>query len=133
MFSHITLGTNDITRASAFYRPVMATLGLSEPFKIPNSIVFGDLAGPKIFIGVPFDRGAASHGNGEHVALLAPDRAAVDAFHAAALANGGSCEGAPGLRPHYHAHYYAAYVRDPDGNKLQAVCHRRMADGDAAD
>ena len=125
MFSHITLGSNDIDRARRFYEPVMATLGLSEPFAMPGGMVFGTLAGAKLFIGPPFDRGVASHGNGQHAALLAPDRAAVDAFHAAALAHGGICEGAPGLRPHYHAHYYAAYVRDPDGNKLQAVCHRR--------
>jgi catechol 2,3-dioxygenase-like lactoylglutathione lyase family enzyme len=71
----------------------------------------------------PFDKATASPGNGNHVAFLAPNRAAVDAFHAAALDNGGSDEGAPGLRPHYHANYYGAYVRDPDGNKIQAVCH----------
>ncbi len=133
MFSHVTLGTNDIERARAFYRAVMPMLGLSEPFELPGSIVFGDMAGAKIFIGAPFDRGLASHGNGEHIAFLAPDRAAVDAFYAAALANGGQSEGEPGLRPHYHANYYAAYIRDPDGNKLQAVCHRRYdtADGPA--
>jgi len=125
MFSHVTLGTNDIAGARRFYRAVMPVLGFSEPFEMPGGIVFGDLAGPKIFIGPPFDGAPASHGNGEHVAFLAPDRAAVDAFHAAAIAHGGRCEGAPGLRLQYHAHYYAAYVRDPDGNKLQAVCHRR--------
>ena len=124
MFSHVTLGTNDIERAKRFYIPVMAALGIEQPFELPRAgIVFGELAGLKLFIGAPFDGGAASHGNGEHVAFLAKDRAAVDAFHAAALANGGSDEGAPGLRPHYHANYYGAYVRDPDGNKLQAVCH----------
>ncbi|MFX8031943.1 VOC family protein, partial [Acinetobacter baumannii] len=91
-------------------------------FQLDGAIVFGTLDGPKLFIVRPFDGGAPAPGNGPHAALLAPNRAAVDAFHAAALANGGSCEGTPGLRPHYHAHYYAAYVRDPDGNKLQAVC-----------
>jgi len=58
------------------------------------------------------------------VAFLAADRAMVDAFHAVALAHGGTDEGVPGLRPQYHPNYYGAYVRDPDGNKLQAVCHR---------
>ncbi|OYY89717.1 MAG: lactoylglutathione lyase [Sphingomonas sp. 28-66-16] len=125
MFSHLTLGTNDLDRAGHFYRPVMAALGVTEPFDMPGAIVFGSLTGPKLFIVTPFDGAAASQGNGTHAAFLAPDRAAVDAFHAAALAHGGSDEGAPGLRPHYHAHYYGAYVRDPDGNKLQAVCHRR--------
>ena len=69
----------------------------------------------------PFDGGPASAGNGQMVALLAPSRAAVGRCHALALAHGGSCEGAPGLRPEYHADYYGAYFRDPDGNKL-CVC-----------
>jgi catechol 2,3-dioxygenase-like lactoylglutathione lyase family enzyme len=60
---------------------------------------------------------------GGHIALAAPDRAAVDAFHEAAMAAGGTDNGAPGLREHYHPTYYAAYVRDPDGNNLEAVCH----------
>ena len=128
MFSHITLGTNDLERARRFYEPVMATLGVDQPFKLPATLVFGELAGLKLFIVSPFDGGEAKPGNGPHAAFLAPDRSAVDAFHAAALAHGGTDEGAPGLRPHYHANYYGAYVRDPDGNKLQAVCHRRSID-----
>src|SRR4051812_14801519 len=128
MFSHITLGTNDLDRARRFYEPVMATLGIEQPFKLPATLVFGELAGLKLFIVSPFDGGEAKPGNGPHAAFLAPDRAAVHAFHAAALAHGGTDEGAPGLRPHYHANYYGAYVRDPDGNKLQAVCHRRSND-----
>jgi len=131
MFSHITLGTNDLERARRFYEPVMATLGIDQPFKLPDTLVFGELAGLKLFIVSPFDGGAAQAGNGPHAAFLAPDRRAVDAFHAAALASGGTDEGAPGLRPRYHAHYYGAYVRDPDGNKLQAVCHRRHDDAAA--
>lgn len=125
MFSHMTLGTNDLDRARRFYEPVMATLGIAQPFAFPGTLVFGELAGAKLFIVSPFDGGAASHGNGTHAAFLATDRAAVEAFHVAALAHGGSDEGAPGLRPQYHANYYGAYVRDPDGNKLQAVCHRK--------
>lgn len=125
MFSHVTLGSNDLNRARRFYAPVMAALGLSEPFQAPNLIVYGDMTGPKLFVVTPFDGGEATVGNGTHVALLAASRAIVDAFHSAALANGGSDEGAPGLRPHYHPNYYGAYVRDPDGNKLQAVCHSR--------
>jgi catechol 2,3-dioxygenase-like lactoylglutathione lyase family enzyme len=128
MFSHITLGTNDLERSRRFYEPVMATLGVEQPFKLPGTLVFGELAGLKLFILSPFDDGTASQGNGQHAAFLAPTRETVDAFHATALANGGVDEGAPGPRPHYHAHYYGAYVRDPDGNKLQAVCHRRPDD-----
>jgi catechol 2,3-dioxygenase-like lactoylglutathione lyase family enzyme len=128
VFSHITFGTDDIERARRFYEPVMATLGVEQPFELPGTLVFGELAGLKLFIVSPFDGGGAHPGNGPHSAFLASDRAAVDAFHAAALVHGGTDEGAPGLRPHYHAHYYGAYVRDPDGNKLQAVCHRRVDD-----
>jgi catechol 2,3-dioxygenase-like lactoylglutathione lyase family enzyme len=127
MLSHVTLGTNDLERARAFYDPVMAALGLEAPFALPGTLVYGTLTGPKLFVVSPFDGGPATVGNGTHAAFLAASRADVDAFHAAALASGGSDEGAPGLRPHYHAHYYGAYVRDPDGNKLQAVCHSAKA------
>lgn len=124
MFSHVTLGSGDLERSRGFYVPVMATLGIGQPFALPGSLVFGDMMGEKLFIGAPFDGAAASSGNGVHVAFVAPDRAAVDAFYTAALAHGGTDEGAPGPRPRYHANYYGTYVRDPDGNKLQAVCHR---------
>lgn len=77
----------------------------------------------RLWVVTPFNREAATIGNGSMVALEAESRAAVDAFHAAALAGGGTDEGAPGLRP-FHANFYAAYVRDPDGNKLSAVCER---------
>ena len=123
MYSHTTLGIDDIDRARAFYEPVMATLGITQPFERPGSLFFGEMIGPKLVLLKPFDGGPVTSGNGTHVAFLASNRAAVDAFHAAALANGGTDEGAPGLRPHYHPNYYGAYVRDPDGNKLQAVCH----------
>ena len=123
MFSHVTLGTNDWQRARPFWIAVMDVLGHPVMFEREDRIAFGLPAGPKTFIGPPFDRQEARAGNGVHVAYIAADRATVDAFHAAALKHGGSDEGAPGLRPHYHSNYYGAYVRDPDGNKLQAVCH----------
>jgi catechol 2,3-dioxygenase-like lactoylglutathione lyase family enzyme len=123
MFSHITLGTNDFQQARPFWLAVMKVLGHPVLFEREGGIAFGLPAGPKTFVGAPFDGREAVSGNGVHVAYLVGDRSTVDAFHAAALAHGGSDEGAPGLRPHYHPNYYGAYVRDPDGNKLQAVCH----------
>jgi len=123
MFSHVTLGTNDWQRARPFWVAVMQVLGHPVMFDREGGMAFGLPTGPKTFIGPAFDGNEARPGNGVHIAYLVKDRATVDAFHAAALANGGSDEGAPGLRPHYHPNYYGAYVRDPDGNKLQAVCH----------
>lgn len=123
MFSHITLGTADWPRARPFWIAVMDVLGHPVLFERESGIAFGLPTGPKTFVGPPFDGNAPRPGNGVHVAYIVKDRASVDAFHAAALAHGGSDEGAPGLRPHYHPNYYGAYVRDPDGNKLQAVCH----------
>ena len=124
MFSHVTLGTNDWARARPFWRAVMETLSIPVMFEYEGGIAYGEPTGPKLFVGPPFDGKPATNGNGTHVAFIAQSRAAVDAFYKAAMTNGGSDEGPPGLRPHYHPNYYGAYVRDPDGNKIQAVCHR---------
>lgn len=124
MFSHVTVGTNDFARSLAFYDKVMAVLGHKQLFCIEGAAAYGqDMKGPKTWLLYPFDKAAAVPGNGMHIAYLAKDRATVDAFHAAALEMGGTSEGEPGLRTHYHPNYYGAYVRDLDGNKLQAVCH----------
>lgn len=123
--SHITLGTNDPVRANAFYDAVLAVLGFKrrdEPDD-PAAAYFPPQRWPVIYIYRPFDGGPATYGNGTHIALNAETREQVRQFHALALQHGGSDEGQPGLRPHYGEHYYAAYVRDPDGNKLQAVCY----------
>lgn len=124
MYSHVTVGTNDMARARDFYGPVMAALEKKSFTEGENHTGYGEAGGAQFWVLSPFDGKPASVGNGSHVAFLAATRAMVDAFHAAALANGGVDEGAPGPRPHYHPNYYGAYVRDPDGNKLQAVCHR---------
>lgn len=124
MYSHATLGTNDPDRAVAFYDAVMAVLGHPQFMRRADGAAYGSWTGEKFFIGPAFDGAPATAGNGTHLAFIVDDRAKVDAFYAAALANGGADEGAPGPRPQYHANYYGAYVRDPDGNKLQAVCHR---------
>ena len=126
MYSHVTFGTNNLARAEKFYDAVMAALGHPVLFKAPpNAISYGTPTGEKLFVLTPFDQKEARPGNGVHAAFKVESRAVVDAFHAAALASGGSDEGAPGSRPHYHPNYYGAYVRDPDGNKIQAVCHRK--------
>lgn len=127
MYSHVTVGTNDIERAMRFYDAVLAPLGLERHKTFRIALGYA----PKGFSGInapfwilrPYDGKAASAGNGPMAAFAADTRAAVDAFHAAALTNGGSDEGAPGIRTHYHPNYYGAYVRDPEGNKLCAVCH----------
>ncbi|WP_374981834.1 VOC family protein [Pseudomonas solani] len=128
MLSHVCIGTNDFTRALAFYTPLMEALRLPQKFCDPSRPWAGwmpaDAPRPLLVLGAPFDGEAATVGNGQMVALLAPDRASVDRCHALALANGGQCEGAPSLRPHYHPDYYGAYFRDPDGNKLCVCCHR---------
>ncbi len=136
MISHLTAGTDDVDRARAFYGALLRPLGLEVLARFPNLTVYAAAGGSRPWFRVtrPFDGGPASAGNGSHVAFLAPDRGAVDAFHAAGLAAGGRDEGAPGLRRRYAPDYYAAYLRDPDGNKLQAVHYgrgRSMAPGQA--
>lgn len=125
MFSHVTIGSNDPDQAAAFYDAVLGALQIPQLFKFDGLVAYGELSGPKTFILRPFDGDAAAAGNGNHVAFLASSRSQVDAFHAKALEMGGSNEGAPGLRTHDHPHYYGAYIRDPEGNKLQAVCHSK--------
>ena len=131
MLSHTFLGTNDPDRARAFYAPIMAALGWQRRLSanLPHLTIWkpAETSRPLFVVGPPFDGGLAAAGNGQMVALLAPDRQTVDSVHAMALSGGATCEGEPGLRPHYHANYYGAYFRDPDGNKLCIVCH------DAAD
>ncbi len=126
MFSHITLGTNDMERALEFYDAILEPLGVVRLLSQPEHgfVGYGPSGGePGFFVCRPFDGKEATAGNGAHAAFLAPSREAVDAFHAHGLALGATDEGAPGPRPHYHEHYYGAYLRDLDGNKLQACCH----------
>jgi catechol 2,3-dioxygenase-like lactoylglutathione lyase family enzyme len=127
MISHVFIGIGDFGRALAFYSALMEGLGLQRKFADPAQQWAGwvapDKPRPLFLIGRPFDGQAHEVGNGQMTALLAPSRAAVDQAHATALAHGASCEGPPGLRPHYHANYYGAYFRDPDGNKLCVCCH----------
>ncbi|MBS7539478.1 VOC family protein [Ancylobacter lacus] len=124
---YTTLGVADLARATTFYDALLAPLGHARRGDaVPGFEGYGaDYDdGVSLWLCQPFDGGAPSGGNGTMVAFRAPDSAAVDAFHRTALALGGRDEGAPGLRPHYGPGFYAAYVRDPDGNKLACVFHR---------
>nr|WP_299503891.1 VOC family protein [uncultured Rhizobium sp.] len=123
MLLYVTVGTNNLERALEFYDPVLATLGYGRRVLKDDEIGYGieGDARCRFWVLYPYDKQEASAGNGSMTAFLAADRAAVRAFHAAALLYGGEDEGKPGLRP-FHANFYAAYVRDPDGNKLSAVC-----------
>jgi catechol 2,3-dioxygenase-like lactoylglutathione lyase family enzyme len=127
MLHYITVGTNNLKRSKAFYDPVLATLGMVRSADNNNEIGYGmvnPLPGQRerfFYATTPFLEYPATWGNGTLVAFTATSRASVNAFHKAALENGGTDDGAPGLRP-YHASFYSCYVRDPDGNKLSAVC-----------
>lgn len=123
VLSHITLGTNDVEQAVKFYDATLMSLGFTREEPADWGVVYekpGQL--PRVFVVQPFDEKPATWGNGTHIAFYANTRDEVDAFYKGALANSGADEGAPGLREHYSPNYYSAYVRDADGNKLQAVC-----------
>jgi catechol 2,3-dioxygenase-like lactoylglutathione lyase family enzyme len=123
-FLYLTLGTNDLARAARFYDAALAPLGLVRRATEPDEVGYAhpDDRRARLWVTLPFDGAPATVGNGSMPAFTASSRHAVDAFHAAAIAHGGTDEGAPGLRP-YGPGFYAAYVRDPDGNKLSAVHH----------
>jgi catechol 2,3-dioxygenase-like lactoylglutathione lyase family enzyme len=129
MFTYVTLGVNDFDAALEFYDEVLAALGWSRcDTDAANGWagwgIYEDQGRREIALWIcrPFDGRPATSGNGTMVALSAATRPQVDDFHRLALAAGGSSEGVPSLRPHYGPDFYAAYVRDPDGNKLAAVC-----------
>ena len=120
MLHHLSLGTSNLDRARAFYDPVMNALGLRRTLDVEGAVGYG--AGITVFsLNMPADGEQATVGNGTHVAFEVENRAAVDAFYQVALEHGGTSNGQPGLRPEYDAHYYAAFVRDPDGNKIEAL------------
>ena len=119
MIINICFGTRDLEKAGRFYDAVTAALGVARTNTTERSIYYGSgAAGITFAVTLPFDGNAATNGNGTMATVGAPDRATVDGMHAAALANGGSCEGPPGVRDNG---YYVAYWRDPDGNKMNAV------------
>jgi catechol 2,3-dioxygenase-like lactoylglutathione lyase family enzyme len=124
MIDHTGIAVADFEASKAFYDKAMAPLGASLLYMVPPEFTGGAKAGgygrdkPDFWL-----HESADTGPGRHYAFTARSRAEVDAFHLAALAAGGKDNGAPGLRPHYHANYYGAFVIDPDGNNIEAVCH----------
>ena len=125
MLDHVGFSVSDFSRAKAFYEAALKPLGLSLLMEVTAEETGADAhagfgAGGKPFFWIGTGDGAKG---GTHVAFTAATRAEVDAFHRAALAAGGRDNGPPGLRPHYHQTYYAAFVLDPDGDNVEAVCH----------
>jgi catechol 2,3-dioxygenase-like lactoylglutathione lyase family enzyme len=116
--AHVAVNVSDWDRAKRFYEPVLGKLGYRIVYEEEGALAYFADA-----VGLDFGIGRREPVGGAHVAFECSDRSAVDGFHAAALEAGGRDNGSPGLRPQYDANYYAAYVLDPDGNNIEAVCH----------
>ena len=124
MLAYTMVGTKDLEKARTFYDPVFAAMDLELCWKDELSVSYGrmtDKDHPRFFVGYPFDGEQANVGNGTMTAFLCQDAGVVDRAFAAALEHGGRSDGEPGYRPQYAEGFYAAYVRDPDGNKLAFV------------
>ncbi|HEY1614850.1 MAG TPA: VOC family protein [Rhizomicrobium sp.] len=123
MLHHVSLGVMNVERAAAFYDAVLGALGYKRTAQyLPYAVGYGE-GTTAFWIQLPHDHEIASVGNGAHVGFSARDQEAVQRFHKAALTNGGTDDGAPGPRPDYGPDYYGAFVRDPDGNKIEATVH----------
>jgi catechol 2,3-dioxygenase-like lactoylglutathione lyase family enzyme len=120
MLDHVGLRTKQLSQMKAFYEAVLAPLGASKQADFGTAAGFGKPGEVPLWIGEAEGDAVTSS---VHIALTSPDRASVDAFYQAAMAAGAKDNGAPGLRAHYHENYYGAFVLDPDGNNLEAVCH----------
>jgi catechol 2,3-dioxygenase-like lactoylglutathione lyase family enzyme len=123
MLHHISFGVRDLALSAAFYDAALGALGLRRVFEDDEAIGYG-VEDDKDVLCLKLRPDATPPGAGFHMAFAAASRAAVDAFHAAALRVGGSDNGAPGLRPDYGDHYYAAFLVDPDGHRIEAVINR---------
>ena len=121
MLDHVSITVSDLARSAPFYDAVMAALGVPCVWREAEAIGYGARDSGAGYLTIRACPGVVA--DRRHWAFRAPDRAAVRAFHAAGLATGGADDGAPGPRPEYHEHYYAAFLLDPDGNRVEAVCH----------
>ena len=120
MIDHISIAVRDLAASSRFYAAVLGTLGFAKLRDQVTTVGFGK-AYPEFWLNHRPAMTQPAPGGGVHICFRAPSTEAVDAFHAAALRAGGGSDGAPGLRPEYNAGYYAAFIRDPDGNRIEAV------------
>jgi len=121
MLNHVSVGVRDVARAAEFYDAVLAALGYKRVLEfLPHAIGYGDTA-PLFWVQLPRGQQELVIGNGGHIALIARSKEAIQAFYDAALAKGGTDDGAPGPRPEYSPEYFAAFVVDPDGNRLEAT------------
>ena len=120
MIDHISVGVADLDRAARFYEATLSALGLSRLVTRPATIGFGK-SYPEFWINLRAGMAQVPPESGSHICLRAKSTTEVDAFHAAALAAGGRSDGVPGIRPHDRVRYYAAFIVDPDGNRIEAV------------
>jgi len=120
MIDHISVGVSDLDRSARFYEATLAALGLTRVVTRPRTVGFGK-SYPEFWINLREGMPRVAPESGVHICLRARTTAEIDAFHAAALSAGGASDGAPGLRPHDRVRYYAAFVLDPDGNRIEAV------------
>jgi catechol 2,3-dioxygenase-like lactoylglutathione lyase family enzyme len=120
VIDHVSVGVRDVAAATNFYEAVLGTLGFTRLETRERTVAFGKQY-PEFWINLRAHMTPFAEGHGTHIALRARSVDIVDAFHAAALKNGGSSDGAPGLRPHHGEGYYAAFIRDADGNRIEAV------------
>jgi catechol 2,3-dioxygenase-like lactoylglutathione lyase family enzyme len=121
MIDHTSIAVRDLKKGEAFYAALLAPLGLAKLREWPDAAIGFGKKYPEFWINRRAAMDRVADDSGVHISLRAPSAKAVDAFHAAALKAGGTSDGAPGVRPEYHQTYYAAFIRDPDGNRIEAV------------
>jgi catechol 2,3-dioxygenase-like lactoylglutathione lyase family enzyme len=125
VIDHISIAVRDLKKGEVFYTALLVAVGMTKLREWPDAAIGFGKKYPEFWINKRTAMDRVADDSGVHICLRAPDTASVDAFHAAALKAGGSSDGPPGLRAKYHTNYYAAFIRDPDGNRIEAVTFLR--------